>query len=162
MQLQFKDCRKHSIMDQQSSRMSSFSSNSSAKGFDSLSSVSLAVASGHGSVFLCNPFSWWDEIISIQFNSIQKKFKYSWLIVLYAWSPVAWCRYDTCTTCHIHCLRPRSIISRPLTNWANSNWAVSQGVSGDANRHKRWNEDNINTFTRTSSCLEVLEYQMKG
>jgi len=44
---------------------------------------------------------------------------------------------------------------------------MSQGVSGDPKRHKhksqlKINIFNANTFIRTSSCLEVLEYQTKG
>ena len=79
----------------------------------------------------------WPQKTRPQVHGLYTLFNYSWLIIIYAWSPVAWYRYDTYTRCHIIISAPQSIISRPPTNWANSNWAVSQGVSEDPNRHKR-------------------------
>ena len=73
--------------------------------------------------------------------------------------PVAWYRYDTYTRCHIHHLSPPV---NNLTNWANTNWAVSQvsvGIPTDTNVKASWmklNIFNFNTFIRTSSCLEVV------
>jgi len=75
-----------------------------------------------------------DQKTRPQVHGLYTSFNSSWLIVFYAWSPVAWYRYDTYTRCHIHHLSPPV---NNLTNWANTNRAVSQGVSGDPNRHKR-------------------------